>query len=349
MNRPAAATAGTKAVSLALQGGGSHGAYAWGILDRFLEDGRLSFEGLSGTSAGSVNAALCAYGLLLGGAEGAREKLDAFWRGIARTGSFFNPGGRFPFEAAVPGWPTQRSLTVEAFKAMTGSLSPYQWNPLNFNPLRDALENHVDFERLRTCKVTKLFVSATNVRTGRGRVFKTDEVSVDVVLASACLPQLFQAVEIEGDPYWDGGFMGNPVLYPLFYETRSRDVIIVHINPIERPGTPRLPHEIENRLNEITFNASLIKELRAVAFVQKLLAEGWIKDEFRGQLKDVLMHSIRADKALCDLSVASKFDVSWPFLAELRNRGRETAGEWLEMNWKDIGLRSTVDVRKEFL
>ena len=338
-----------KPVGLALQGGGSHGAYVWGILDYFLEDGRLDFEGICGTSAGSVNGVLCAYGLLTGGREGARQKLDDFWRGVAGMGAMFNPAAHLPFENFLPGWPDGNPLALEGFKAVTRMLSPYQWNPLNYNPLRDALERHVDFGKLRRGRVTKLFVSATNVRTGKGRVFETHEVSVDVVLASSCLPTMSQAVEIDGDPYWDGGFMGNPVLYPLMYGTDTSDIIIVHINPIERPGTPRLPHEIESRMHEITFNASLIKELRAVAFVKTLLENGWIKDEHRGQLKDVLMHSIRADEVLRDLSVASKFDVSAGFLEDLRSRGRETAKAWLDAHWKDVGKRSSVDVAAEFL
>jgi NTE family protein len=336
-------------VGLALQGGGSHGAYAWGILDGFLEDGRLDFEGICGTSAGSVNGVLCAYGLLVGGREGARRKLDDFWRGVAGMGAFFNPAAHLPVEDLLPGWPRESPLALEGFKAVTRLLSPYQWNPLGWNPLRDALERHVDFGRLRRSRGTKLFVSATNVRTGKGRVFETHEVTVDVILASSCLPTLSQAVVIDGDPYWDGGFMGNPVLYPLMTGTRARDIIIVHINPIERPETPRTPQEIESRMHEITFNASLIKELRAVAFVKKLLDRGWIKDEYRGKLKDVLMHSIRADEALRDLSVASKFDVSAAFLEDLRERGRETARAWLEAHWDDVGRRSSVDVAAQFL
>ncbi len=236
-----------------------------------------------------------------------------------------------------------------AFKMFTGSVSPYQWNPLNWNPFREALERTVDFDRLRRCKTTKLFLSATNVETGKGRVFTTREVSVDVVMASSCLPFLFQAVEVDGSYYWDGGYMGNPVLYPLFYDTDTRDVIVVHINPIERPGVPRLAHEIENRLNEITFNSSLIKELRAIAFVQKLVAEGWLKPDFRGKLKNVLMHSVRADKVLLDQSIASKFSLDWDFLQELYRRGRATGKEWLDANYRHIGRRSSVDLRKEFL
>ncbi|MEO5693881.1 MAG: patatin-like phospholipase family protein [Usitatibacter sp.] len=319
-------------VNLALQGGGSHGAYAWGVLDALLADGRLEVDGISGTSAGSVNAVVYAYGRMMGGADGARELLHKFWKRLADSGAGFSYPEAF-----------------QAFKAMTGSISPYQWNPFNWNPFRQALVDTVDFEQLRTCKSTKLFLGATNVETGKARVFTTPEVSADVVMASSCLPFLFQAVEIEGQHYWDGGYMGNPALYPLFYETSTRDVIIVHVNPIERKGVPRLAHEIENRLNEITFNSSLIKELRAVAFVQKLIEEGWLKDEFAAKLRHVLMHSVRADKVLADLSVPSKFSLEWKFLRELHERGISTGREWLAANYRHIGKRSSLDVRKEFL
>ena len=321
-----------KRVNLAIQGGGSHGAYAWGILDRFLEDGRIEIEGISGTSAGSMNAVMYAYGYMIGGADGARQKLAAFWKGLSRTG--MGQGGAY---------------AVQAFKMLTGSSSPYQWNPLNLNPLRDVLEANVDFEELRRCKTTKLFLAATNVRSGRGRVFTNPEITVDAVLASSCLPHLFHAVEIDGEPYWDGGYMGNPVLYPLFYETRSRDVIILHINPICREGTPRNPHEIEDRLNEISFNSSLIKELRAVAFVQKLIEEGWLKERFRSKLKNVLIHSVRADKVLSDLSVASKLALDWPFLTDLFERGRAAGALWLDAHYADLGRRQSVDLHAEFL
>jgi NTE family protein len=319
-------------VNLALQGGGAHGAYTWGVLDSFLEDGRIQVEGISGTSAGSVNAVVYAYGHMMGGVDGARELLAAFWKRLANTGGGFANARAF-----------------QLFKMMTGSVSPYQWNPLNWNPFREALVATVDFERLRRCKTTKLFLATTNVETGKARIFTTAEVSADVVMASSCLPFLFQAVEIEGGYYWDGGYMGNPVLYPLFYETRSRDVIIVHINPIERAGVPRLSSEIENRLNEITFNASLIKELRAVAFVQKLVDDGWLKPEFRGKLKNVLMHSVRADKVLGDLAADSKFSLDWTFLQDLSRRGRATGKQWLAANLRHVGRRSSVDLREQFL
>jgi NTE family protein len=319
-------------VNLALQGGGSHGAYAWGVLDSFLASGAFDIEGISGTSAGSVNAVVYAYGNMVGGIDGARELLAKFWKRLSDSGSGFASGPAF-----------------QLFKMMTGSVSPYQWNPFNWNPFREALVQTVDFERLRRCKSTKLFLATTNVETGKARIFTTPEVSADVVMASSCLPFLFQAVEIEGGYYWDGGYMGNPVLYPLFYDTTSRDVIIVHINPIERPGVPRLASEIENRLNEITFNASLIKELRAIAFVQKLVDEGWLKPDFRGKLKNVLMHSVRADKVLLDLSAESKFSLDWKFLQELHRRGKVTGDDWLAGNLRHVGRRSSVDLRAQFL
>jgi len=298
-----------------------------------LADGRLEVEGISGTSAGSVNAVLVAYGYMLNGAEGAREMLEKFWRTLSEQRAGFNSPESF-----------------KVFKMMTGTMSPYQWNPYNWNPFRATIEKVVDFERLRQDKGgVKLFLAATNVETGKARIFTNEEITPDVVMASSCLPFLFQAVEIEGQFYWDGGYMGNPVLYPLFYHTDSRDVIILHINPIYRPGVPRTAPEIENRLNELTFNSALIKEFRAIAFVGKMLEDGWLKPEFASKVKNVLIHSIRADKALKDLGVASKFSTDWRFLMDLCERGRKESNEWLEVHFKDLGKQSSVDLRAEFL
>ncbi|MBL8517355.1 MAG: patatin-like phospholipase family protein [Betaproteobacteria bacterium] len=341
-----------KKVNLALQGGGAHGAFAWGILDRFMETRLIEIEGISGTSAGSMNAVVYAWGVFNGGPEGAREALHRYWSAISRISnggvtqfweSFFF-GGKGPTLS-----PAAHGPALEAIRMIGNTLSPYQTNPFNYHPLRGVLNDLVDFDSLRTCQSTKLYLSATNVKTGKVRVFDTAEVSVDVVLASACLPEIFQAVEINGEHYWDGGYMGNPVLFPLFYETKSRDVIILHINPITRDEVPVLANEISDRVNEITFNASLLKELRAVAFVQKLLADGMIKDKFRDQFKDVLIHSVRADKALKNMSVATKFCLDWGFLTELRDRGRAAADEWLAANYANLGVRSSVDVRAEYL
>lgn len=246
-------------------------------------------------------------------------------------------------------WNNDQSLTFQAFKAMTSAFSPYQLNPTNFNPLRDVLTSQVDFDELNRCRKIKLFLSATNVQSGNVRVFNTDEITADAVMASACLPFLYQAVEIDGQTYWDGGYMGNPALFPLFYNTDARDVLIVHINPIVRKGNPTTPHEIDDRVNEISFNSALIKELRAVAFVQKLLDEGWLKPQYQDRLKYVLIHSLRADEALADLSASSKVCTDWKFLVMLRDRGRLAAQQWLLQNYQSVGKRQTVDLRTEFL
>lgn len=339
---------GSKPINLALQGGGAHGAFAWGVIDKFLDDGRIEIEGLSGTSAGSMNAVVYAYGALKG-KDGARQALHNYWQAISEAGQKYGMVKRSPWEQMFGGWTMDKSIASEGFKLLTSTFSPYQLNPMNFNPLREVLEAHVDFAELDKSRTTKLFLSATNVRTGKVKVFHTHEITADVVLASACLPFLFQAVEIDGEHYWDGGYMGNPVLYPLFYYTDSRDVVILHINPIERPGPPTLSAEIANRVNEITFNSSLIKELRSVYFVQQLLDQGKIKEEFRDEFKYVLIHSIRADNALSDLSVATKFASEWEFLTMLRDRGRACAEEWIGRHFDDLGNRSTVDLKREFL
>ena len=345
-SRPNAA----KTINLALQGGGAHGAFAWGVLDRLLEDGRLAFEGISGTSAGSMNAVVLAHGMQTGGRDGARAALEKFWQAVSEAGE------RYSFVKASPWdrlkgnhWNNDASLSFQAFKAMTNAYSPYQLNPTNFNPLRNLLTEQIDFKALNRYKGQKLFLSATNVQSGNVRIFQNPEITVDVVMASACLPFMYQAVEIDGHSYWDGGYMGNPALFPLFYRTDARDVLIIHINPIVRLGTPTTPHEIEDRVNEISFNSALIKELRAVAFVQKLIGDGWLKDEYRDQLKYVLIHSLRADDALGDLSAASKLCTDWSFLQTLRDRGREATSAWLERHFDDIGNRQTVDLHAQFL
>ena len=275
-----ASASGIKRINLALQGGGAHGAFAWGVMDKFLEDGRIEIEGLSGTSAGSMNAVVYAYGALNGN-EGARQALHDFWQAISDAGQKYSMVKRTPWEQMFGGWSMQRSVASEGFTLLTSTFSPYQLNPMNFNPLREVLESHLNFDELHSSRTTKLFLSATNVRTGKVKIFHTHEITSDVVLASACLPFLFQAVEIDGEHYWDGGYMGNPSLHPLFYHTNSRDVVILHINPIERPGPPTTSADIANRLNEITFNSSLIKELRSVYFVQRGLSHAQIVEAKR--------------------------------------------------------------------
>ena len=340
-----------KRINLALQGGGSHGAFTWGVIDKLLEDSRLEFDGISGTSAGSMNAVALAYGSI-GGNAAARQTMEDFWRAVSASGQKANPLGKIDmgWMQSLPGGKLFPSMASQWFHAVTHAFSPYQLNPLNINPLHDLLKKQIDFDRMGAESKIKLFLAATNVRSGKAKVFGVEErITSDMVMASACLPQLFRAVEIDGEHYWDGGFMGNPVLYPLFYHTQTQDVLIVHINPIERPGPPTTAEEILNRVNEITFNSSLIKELRAVHFVQKLMDEGWIKDEYLDKLQYVLMHSIRADLALSDLSADRKFKSDWGFLTQLRDRGRASAAQWLEQHFASVGKRSTVDLKAEFL
>lgn len=335
-----------KKVNLALQGGGSHGAFTWGVLDALLEDGRLDFDGISATSAGAMNAAALACGYSKSGAAGAREHLEKFWKEISIAGAFFRPFGSNAFTRF---WNLESSPVYGMFEGMMNAVSPYQFNPLNMNPLRDVLEKVIDFKEVHDCDCVKLFVTATNVRTGTPHVFENRDVTIDALLASACLPFLFQAVEIGGEAYWDGGYMGNPSLWPLFYRVQSRDILLVHVNPVVRPAIPRDGAAIAERLNEITFNSSLLKELRAVDFVKRLLGAEMLKDEHKDHYRNVLLHAIRSDEVMCDLSASSKYDTDWSFLVSLRNLGRAEAKKWLEASFADVGKRASVDIREDYL
>ena len=334
-----------KTVNLALQGGGSHGAYTWGVLDALAEDPRIEISAISGASAGTMNAVVFASGMCEGGREATREKLETFWLSVSSEGSLA------PFErkwadkalAAWGGfWPGSRWIDTWT-EAMSGILSPYEFNPFNVNPLRVHLEQVVDFERLRATDGLQLFVAATNVWTGRGHIFRRNILTADHAMASACLPDLFQSVIIDGEPYWDGGYAGNPPLWPLFYETPCRDAIIVQINPIERDQTPRLPAEIRNRVDEVTFNASLLAELRAADFVARLIRSGVLKSD---QYREERLHRIGGSGKLESFNAATKNDVSWPFLQRLRDLGRNDAKEWLEANYDSIGVESTLDINR---
>lgn len=339
---------GVKKINLAFQGGGSHGAVTWGVADRLLEDDRIEIDAISGSSAGAVNAAAVAYGLHRSGCDGARKTLDDLWKRISDTGALYSPVRGNPFFTAASANDFVNAYSYQMFDIVTRALSPYQFNPFDINPLRDILNDTIDFGRLRECKVTKLFIAATNVRSGKVHVFNTEDVSTDVVCASTCLPFLFKAVEVDGEHYWDGGYMGNPVLFPFFYEAQSSDVVIVHVNPIERPDVPTTATEIMNRINEISFNSSLLRELRAVSFVHKLLDDGWIKDEYRDRLRDIRIHSIRSDEALKDYDVSTKFRTDWAFLEGLKEQGRAIADIWLTENFEAIGENSSVDLRAMF-
>jgi len=333
-----------KTINLALQGGGAHGAFTWGVLDRLLEDGRLAIEAISGTSAGAMNAVVLADGIMAGGREGAREALERFWRAVSGA-AVHSPMKRSAFDVFMGNWSLDHSPGYLFFDLLNRVASPYDMNPLNINPLRDLLDEQVDFDRVRRCDRVKVFVSATNVQTGRVRVFRREELSASSVMASACLPFMFQAVEIDGVPYWDGGYMGNPVLFPFFNACESRDVVVVQINPIERFGTPRSARDILNRVNEITFNASLLREFRAIDFVARLVEEGKLDPD---DYKQVLVHLIHGGTALEPLGASSKLNAEWAFIEHLHAAGRQAAEDWLEAGVAELGVRSTVDLRRMF-
>lgn len=340
---------GLKPVTLALQGGGAHGAFTWGVLDYLLEDGRLSIEAISATSAGAMNAVVMAHGVSRGGREGARKKLSEFWRLISDRGRLYNPVQTWPWERWFHNNGVHADVTLSylTFQSFTRTFSPYQFNPLNINPLRDVLREVVDFDHLCQCPIaTRIYLGATNVRSGKVKVFENADLSADAVLASACLPDLFQAVEIKGEHYWDGGYMGNPAIFPLIYRSGSRDVVVVHINPIERKTVPTTAPEIYDRINEISFNSSLMAEMRAIAFVARLLERRQLDS---ARYSHMLIHSIRDDQMFESLGVASKLEPDWEFLCKLRDKGRAVAAAWLKTNIDAIGHRSTVDLAKTFL
>ena len=333
-----------KSVNLALQGGGSHGAFTWGVLDRLFEDDRLWIEAISGTSAGAMNAVVAAQGMQEDGAEGARRALAAFWRAVSEAGRK-SPIRRGLAAKARGDWSLKMSPSFLFFDLFTRMVSPYQFNPFDLNPLRDLVSQMVDFEKVRCCADMHVYVAATCVETGRVRVFSREEIGIDAVMASACLPSLYRAVEIEGEPYWDGGFMGNPPLFPFFHGSPSNDVVIVQINPIYRPGVPTTAQEIQNRLNEITFNSSLLHELRAIDFVTRLLDAGKLEE---GEYQRMRLHVVHSRKHMRALDATSKLNAEWPFLQHLFEIGREAADVWLEKNYDCIGDRSSVDIRRMF-
>jgi NTE family protein len=333
------------AINLALQGGGAHGAFTWGVLDRLLEDGRLAVEGISGTSAGAMNAAVLAYGLARGGADGAREALADFWDRVA-VAAAFSPIKPSPLDRWLSIGNMDFSPSWIAFDNLTRMFSPYEFNPLNLNPLREVLCEVVDFDWLgEQCArdVVKLFLCATNVKTCKIHVFKGREVSAEAVLASACLPFLFHAVEIDGAAYWDGGYMGNPPIFPLIYDTQCSDVLLVQINPVNIDEVPKRAHDIVDRVNEVGFNSSLMRELRTIAFVTRLIDEGRLDME---RYKRLNMHAIEAEDELAKLTVSSKLNADRDFLKWLFALGRRRAEAWLERDVDKVGRESSLDLQK---
>jgi NTE family protein len=324
-------------VDLALQGGGAHGAFTWGALDRLLDEPRLAIEAISGTSAGAMNAAVLADGWAAGGAEGAKAALERFWRAVSHA-ALLSPFRRGPLDILLGRWSLDSSPAFIALDLASRLFSPYDLN-LGANPLRDVLAECIDFPRLAASPI-KVFVTATNVRTGRGRVFRNPQLTPEVLLASACLPFMFQAVEIDGEAYWDGGYSGNPTLTPLVRDCDSRDTILVAINPVERPGTPRSARDILNRLNEVSFNAVLIKELRMMALLRRVANPGDVEGERWAGLR---MHLI-ASPMMIELGYSSKLNAEWPFLEMLRAEGRRAAEEFLATKGENLGRKPSIDI-----
>lgn len=320
-----------KMLNLALQGGGAHGAFTWGVLDRLLEEEDVQIAAVSGTSAGAMNAAVMADGWVEGGRDGAKRELTRFWSEMSGASKLLEPWLMTPFGSVTKMFGADQGAVFSFMDALTRTFSPYELNPMNLNPLRDVLGKIINFERLQTCEHLQIFVTATNVETGQPRVFTREEITMEALLASGCLPFIFQAVEIDGVPYWDGGYMGNPSIWPLYYNSPSGDVLLVQINPVMRKGTPKRALEIVNRLNEISFNSSLISEMRAIEFVRHLIDAGKLGEP---QYRHVNMHMIAPPDGLHEMTADSKMNASWEFFTFLHQLGRNETETWLKANKK---------------
>src|SRR5262245_27855796 len=325
-------------IDLALQGGGAHGAFTWGVLDRLLEEPWLRIDGISGTSAGAMNAAVLADGFARDGADGARAALETYWRSVSDAARF-SPFRRSPLDVLLGRWTLDTSPMFVAMDIMSRLWSPYDLNPTGTNPLRPILNAAIDFERLKQSPI-RLFITATNVRTGRGRVFRNAEITPDVLLASACLPTLFQAVEIDGESYWDGGYSGNPTMTPLVRELESDDTILIPVNPVQRSGRPESASEILNRLNEVSFNSVLLKELKMIALLRQIADPGNTEG---AQWAKMRIHLVPND-IMGTLGYSSKLNAEWDFIKMLRDEGRRAGDQFLTTNGDAIGKRSSVDL-----
>lgn len=333
-----------KTINLALQGGGSHGALTWGVLDRLLEDQRLTIAEISGTSAGAMNAVALADGYQRGGREGARAALERFWRAVSQA-AMLSPVQRSPLDRLLGNYSFDTSPSYLMSEAMGRMFSPYQTNPMGINPLRQILSTHVDFDSVNVCRDICVHVTATHVQTGRARIFSRGDVTIDAVMASACLPQMYAAVMIDGQAYWDGGFSANPALTPLVLSKASPDIVIVQINPVVRHATPISARDIINRVNEISFNTSLLKELRAIMLMQQMVRERGLEIGAAGH---TYLHLIHAETEVQDLAASSKMNAEWPYLRLLFGRGRAWAEAWLDENFDRIGQDSSLDLASLF-
>lgn len=326
-------------LSLALQGGGAHGAFTWGVLDALLEDGRLRIDGISGTSAGAMNAVALAQGWMAGGADGARAALQSFWTAVA---------GSMPFEIAVPAADGRNMVLAPGVRLMlqwSHYFSPEQLNPFDLNPLRGILEAQIDFERLRSQGPVKLFIAATNANTGKLRLFRGPELTPDMVLASACLPTLHRAITIDGETYWDGGYAANPAVFPLLEECAARDILLVMLTPLKHKATPSTAQDIRNRVLELAFSATFLREMRMFAHLREHVRRSWPRlGAFERRLAGTRFHAIEATEVMSELSAESKLAANMQFFDMLKRLGRERAQAWLRTHHGDVGRRGTIDL-----
>ncbi len=335
-----------KKVSIALQGGGSHGAFSWGALDRLLEDGRFEIQGLTGTSAGGMNAVAVTQGLMKGGNQQAREELRAFWSRISDVGKNSSLNQRGPIDKKLGKFTMYNSPGYIMFDYLSRMFSPYELNPLQADPLKDVLVKSFDFEALREYKGCKVFLCATHVYTGKLRVFSIEELKIECLLATACLPTIHNAVMVDGDYYWDGGFIGNPVFFPLIYNCETPDIILIKLNPTVRNKLPTTSREIADRLNEISNNASVVREMRAISFITDLIDKGMLDKE---KIKRVNMHLIEDEDAFQDLGWSSKLNTEWEFLTHLFEKGRASADAWIKENYDNVGKKTTAPMNDNFV
>lgn len=335
-----------KKIAIAIQGGGSHGAFSWGVLDRILEDGRFEIEGLTGTSAGGMNAVAVAQGLMKGGNQEARDELKSFWQKICESGKNSPLNHRGPIDKALGKYTMYHSPGFVIFDYLSRMFSPYELNPLQMDPLKDVIASSFDFDALRKFKGVKLYLCATQVRTGKLRIFGLDELRMECLQATACLPTIHNAVKVDGDYYWDGGFIGNPVFFPLIYDCETPDIVLLQLNPTNRDKLPTTAREIGDRLNEITNNASVVREMRAISFISDLIDDGKLD---AAKTKRVFMHLIEDESVFADLGWSSKLNTEWEFFTHLFEKGRAAADKWIKENYEHIGKKTTAPIREHFV
>jgi len=330
-----------KVITLALQGGGALGALTWGVLDRLLEEPKLKIEAISGTSAGAINAAALTSGYAKGGREGARQCLDDFWNSVG-TASYSIGSSTGIHRALLPN--PQRLLL-----GLTRFFSPYQLNPFDINPLRDIVAKVVDFDAVQSRRAIRLFVGATRVRTGTLRLFENRELTSDALLSSACLPTLHHAIEVDGEPYWDGGYSGNPAVYPLIYRCKSPSILVVMLQPLTREDTPTSAQAIRSRLTEFQFNSSFLREMRSIALTKQAIDAQWLPfGKLERRFRKLNIHLIETDDLLASMNVDKALNADLGFLLKLKEEGRTRAGAWLEKHFHQVGEESSIDLVKLF-